>query len=71
MACVKVNEYDNFESAYKAFKNKCVKENILYEIRKRSFYMTRGQRKRMKKLAQERAAWIRKQKQLKYDSVSR
>ncbi len=68
MAKVIVKDYNTFDAALKAFKKKCVNENILGELRDREFYMTRSQKKRKKKLAAERRAWIKKQRYLMYYS---
>ena len=56
MAEVHVHDGESLESALKRFKRKVQEEDIIKEVRRRSFYLKPGERKRTKAaLARKRA----------------
>ena len=56
MAYVKVNEGESLESALRRFKRKVQQEDIIKDIKKHTFYLKPGDRKRLKQaLARKRA----------------
>ena len=76
MATVYVRKYDsqkkvspetevNFEQAVKMFKRKVENEGILADLRSREYYISPGQKRRMKKKAAERARYIKSLKNQK------
>ncbi len=55
MAEVQVHEGESLESALKRFKRKVLQEDIIKEIKRHSFYLKPGQKKRVKEaLARKR-----------------
>ena len=55
MAEVKVQEGESIESALRRFKRKVQQEDIIKEVKKHSFYLKPGERKRVKQaLARKR-----------------
>ena len=55
MAEIRVNENESIESALRRFKRKVQQEDIIKEIKKHSFYMKPGDRRRAKQaLARKR-----------------
>ena len=55
MAEIRVNENESIESALRRFKRKVQQEDIIKEIKKHSFYMKPGDKKRAKQaLARKR-----------------
>jgi small subunit ribosomal protein S21 len=48
MADVQVHEGETLESALKRFKRKVLQEDIIKEIKRHSFYLKPGERKRVK-----------------------
>ncbi len=55
MAEIRVHEGETLESALRRFKRKVLQEDIIKEIKKHSFYLKPGQKKRIKsKLARKR-----------------
>ena len=55
MAEVQVHEGETLESALKRFKRKVLQEDIIKEIKRHSFYLKPGQKKRVKEaLARKR-----------------
>lgn len=55
MAEVQVHEGESLESALKRFKRKVLQEDIIREIKRHSFYLKPGQKKRVKEaLARKR-----------------
>ena len=55
MAEVQVHEGESLESALKRFKRKVLQEDIIKEIKRHSFYLKPGQKKRAKEaLARKR-----------------
>lgn len=55
MAEVQVHEGESLESALKRFKRKVMNEDIIKEIKRHSFYLKPGQKKRVKEaLARKR-----------------
>ena len=48
MAEIHVNDGESLESALKRFKRKVMNEEIIKDIKKHSFYLKPGQRKRIK-----------------------
>ncbi len=56
MAGVRVQEGESLESALRRFKRKVQQEDIIKEIKKHSFYLKPGQKRRIKQaLARKRA----------------
>lgn len=56
MAEVKIQEGESVESALRRFKRKVQQEDIIKEIKKHSFYLKPGQKRRIKEaLARKRA----------------
>ena len=56
MAEVRLHDGESLESALKRFKRKVLDEDIIKEIKRRSFYLKPGQKKRVKAaLARKRA----------------
>ncbi len=55
LAEIRVNENESIESALRRFKRKVQQEDIIKEIKKHSFYMKQGDRRRAKQaLARKR-----------------
>ena len=55
MAEVKIQEGESIESALRRFKRKVQQEDIIKEVKKHSFYLKPGERKRIKQaLARKR-----------------
>jgi small subunit ribosomal protein S21 len=55
LAEIYISEGETVESALKRFKRKVLQEDIIKEIKRRSFYLKPGQKKRLKsKLARKR-----------------
>ena len=55
MAEIRVNDNESIESALRRFKRKVQQEDIVKEIKKHSFYMKQGDKKRTKQaLARKR-----------------
>ena len=56
MAGVRIQEGESLESALRRFKRKVQQEDIIKEIRKHSYYLKPGQKRRIKQaLARKRA----------------
>ena len=56
MAEVKVNEGESLESALRRFKRKVQQEDIIKEIKRHSYYLKPGEKKRLKQaLARKRS----------------
>ena len=56
MAEVKIQEGESIESALRRFKRKVQQEDIIKEVRRHSFYLKPGEKKRLKEaLARKRA----------------
>ena len=56
MAEVKIQEGESIESALRRFKRKVQQEDIIKEVKKHSFYLKPGERKRIKQaLARKRS----------------
>ena len=56
MAEIHVNDGESLESALKRFKRKVLQEDIIKDIKRHAFYLTPGQKKRVKAaLARKRA----------------
>ncbi|MEE8585489.1 MAG: 30S ribosomal protein S21 [Acidobacteriota bacterium] len=56
MAEVTINDHESLESALRRFKRKVQQEDIIKDIKKHSFYLKPGERKRLKQaLARKRA----------------
>ena len=55
MAEVRINDGESLESALRRFKRKVLNEDIIKEIKRHSFYLKPGQKKRVKEaLARKR-----------------
>ena len=55
MAEVRLSEHESLESALRRFKRKVQQEDIIKEVKKHSFYMKPGEKKRVKQaLARKR-----------------
>jgi small subunit ribosomal protein S21 len=55
LAEVQIHDGESLESALKRFKSKVLREDIIKEIKRRSFYLPPGQKKRAKEaLARKR-----------------
>jgi small subunit ribosomal protein S21 len=55
MAEIRIHEGESIENALRRFKRKVMQEDIIKEVKKHSFYMKPGERKRVKQaLARKR-----------------
>jgi small subunit ribosomal protein S21 len=55
MAEIRIHEGESIESALRRFKRKVMQEDIIKEVKKHSFYMKPGEKKRVKQaLARKR-----------------
>ncbi len=66
MAKVTRRENETCDELIKRFSRKFAEEGTLKEIRDRSYYRSKGQKKREKKQEEARNAWIRKMKAERY-----
>ena len=56
MAEIRIHEGESIENALRRFKRKVMQEDIIKEVRKHSFYLKPGEKKRIKQaLARKRA----------------
>lgn len=51
MASVIVGENESLDSALRRFKRKVISEGVMNELKKREYYVSKGQKKREKKKA--------------------
>jgi small subunit ribosomal protein S21 len=56
MAQVQIHEGESIESALRRFKRKVMSEDIIKEVRKHSFYVKPGEKKRIKQASARKRA---------------
>lgn len=66
MAQVRITDPENFEKSLKYWKRQCIKEGIIEEVRKRECFISKSQKKRQKRKAQQRKQFLNKLKQKKF-----
>jgi len=56
MAEIRIHEGESMESALRRFKRKCLQEDIIKDVKKHSYYLKPGEKKRIKQaLARKRS----------------